>query len=931
MWNATGELVGRHDELAAIRHALRDRLGTHLIAIEGAPGIGKTRLLDEAAAAAAGGGARVLRARGSDLERELPFGVMRQLLEPVLRGLSEADRAALLDGDAALAAPALDTHPTGEIVDAFAVLAGLYWLIAGIASAEPLVLCVDDVQWADEPSLRALAYLLVRLDGVDAQLCVAVRPHEPGSEEAVISEIVGAPRTVVVRPAPLDREAAAALVRARLDPAADDAFCAACQATTRGNPLLLCELSRELADRGVQPTAAAAATVNEVIPRGIAPSVLRRVHRVHPHASAVAGAVAILGDGAEPGHVAALSGLDPGAANAILEALSRAEVLGWADPPAFVHPVVRAAIAAEVGAGDRGRLHREAARLLAGDGAPPERLAVHLIETPPAADPWVVATLQSAAEEAIARGAPGLAARFLRRALDEPPEAERIAAVLLATGQAEALAGDARAIAHLRRAIESAPDVTTHAHAALMLVQLMGPAGQLKAGIDLALVALERLDRDSEPWRRLEAEMLSLAVMDSSQRAFAAERLAQLDPAMPADGQGACMLLAILSNEALAKVRPREEVIDLAERALGGGWLLESVLMYAHATNALMHSGRYAQAMAVWGDFIAHARARGDVVGLALAHAFRAAAHWRAGSLDEAIADVDLSMHVGPARVSALTAAFALAFKIEALVLRGELEEARVALAGAAGPEDQLPSPIILSARGRLRFAEGRMLEAAEDMRLVGRLVEQWQTANSTLAPWRAEAALALHALGEEGEAGELIAAEVAVARRWGDPWLLGQALRAQALVGPPGERLTVLGEAVELLRASEARLELARTLLEAGIAHAEAGQPGPGREALREALELATECAAPAVADRARAALITAGGRPRRAAATGPLALTPTERRVARIAAAGVPNREIAQTLFVTEKTVETHLASAYRKLGIRARGQLAGALSPA
>ena len=142
MWSSTGELVGRSNELAAVRHALRDRAGTHLLVIEGAPGIGKTRLLDEAAAAAATGGARVLRARGSELERELPFGVMRQLLEPVLRGLPEADRAALLDGDAALAVPALDVRPTHEIADAFAVLAGVYWLIAGIASAEPLVLCV---------------------------------------------------------------------------------------------------------------------------------------------------------------------------------------------------------------------------------------------------------------------------------------------------------------------------------------------------------------------------------------------------------------------------------------------------------------------------------------------------------------------------------------------------------------------------------------------------------------------------------------------------------------------------------------------------------------------------------------------------------------------------------------------------------------------
>jgi DNA-binding CsgD family transcriptional regulator len=357
---------------------------------------------------------------------------------------------------------------------------------------------------------------------------------------------------------------------------------------------------------------------------------------------------------------------------------------------------------------------------------------------------------------------------------------------------------------------------------------------------------------------------------------------------------------------------------------------MDSVLMYAHATNALMHSGRYVQAISVWGDFIAHARVRGDVVGLALAPAFRAAAHWHAGALDEAIADVDLSLHVAPAHVSALTAAFALAFKIEALVLKGDLDEARVTLAHTGGPEEQLPSPIILSARGRLRLAEGRMLEALQDMRLVGRLVEQWQSANSALAPWRTEAALALYALGEEAEARELIAAEVAVARRWGDPWLLGQALRAQALVGPAGgERLAALDEAVALLRSSEARLELALTLLEQGVAQADADRTNAAREALREALELATECASPVLAERARNALIAAGGRPRRAAATGPLALTPTERRVARIAAAGAPNREIAQTLFVTEKTIESHLASAYRKLGIRARAQLAGVLS--
>ena len=196
-------------------YALRDRHGTHLIVIEGAPGIGKTRLLDEAASAAATGGARVLRARGSELERELPFGVMRQLLEPALRGLPEPRRAALLDGDAALAAPALDVRPTQEIVDAFAVLAGLYWLIAAIASAEPLVLCVDDLHWADEPSLRALAYLLGRLEGSTPSSASRCDRHEAGAEEALVAG-VGAPRRPGAPRGPLDTPAAAVLVRGRL-------------------------------------------------------------------------------------------------------------------------------------------------------------------------------------------------------------------------------------------------------------------------------------------------------------------------------------------------------------------------------------------------------------------------------------------------------------------------------------------------------------------------------------------------------------------------------------------------------------------------------------------------------------------------------------------------------------------------------------------
>lgn len=929
MWSGKGDLVGRAEEITAIRHALRDRAGIHLVVLEGAPGIGKTRLLNEAAAAARASGVKVLTARGTELERELPFGVMRQLLDPALRACGPRERERLLDGAAAMALPALEEHPSAGHIDAFAVFAGLYWLIAGIAATVPLQLCVDDLHWADEPSLRALAYLLVRLDGVDGQLCVTLRPHEPGSEQALIDELVAAAPAAVIRPAPLGSQDAASLLRALLGDRADDQFCAACHASTDGNPLLLSELARELEARAIEPSAAAAASVPTVIPRGLGPTFLRRVVRVHPDAPVVTQAVAILGDGAECAHVAALAELDPGTCNAMLDELVRVGILAEADPPRFEHPLVRAAIAAAATPEERATLHLRAARLLAADGAAPDRLAVHLTEVPHAGDEWVVHTLRTAAAETLSRGVPALAARFLRRALYEPPPEAWRPQLLLAAGQAEGRAGDRRAVAHLREALETAADDATQAHAALALIQLLGRSGELSAGAEVALRVLDRLDPRDDLTLQLEAELLNLALLDRAQRPLGLARLRRLDPDTLGNSPGACMLLAVLASDAAARGESRAETISLAERALAGGWLLESVFLYVHAASGLILSGRYAQSNVVCDEFIAHARARGDLPGLALAHAFRASGHWHAGSLDEALADSELATHLAPPEVATVASAFALTFRIEALVLRGELEAARMTLPSATGPADQLPSALMLSARGRLRIAEGRMVEALEDMRAVGRLLDRWQAPNSAFAPWRADAAIALHSMGDRIAAQQLIDDELRSAGRWGDPWVLGQAMRAQALVGPATGRVSILSEAVELLRPSEARLELARTLAELGIAEHEAERGRVAREYLREATEIAEDCAAPALAGRARAALIAAGGRPRRAAATGPSSLTPTEHRIARLAAEGSTNRRIGQSLFVTEKTVETHLASAYRKLGIRARGELADALA--
>lgn len=183
-------------------------------------------------------------------------------------------------------------------------------------------------------------------------------------------------------------------------------------------------------------------------------------------------------------------------------------------------------------------------------------------------------------------------------------------------------------------------------------------------------------------------------------------------------------------------------------------------------------------------------------------------------------------------------------------------------------------------------------------------------------------------ALGDEDEARRLAAEELALARAWGAPRALGAALRAMGLVEGRKNGIALLEEAVDVVADSPARLEHAKACMELGAALHRANRRAEGREQLRQALHLATLCGAAPLAARAEIALRATGARPRRIALRGVESLTPSERRVAKLAADGPTNREIAQALFVTPRTVEVHLTNVYRKLEIDSRSQLAAVL---
>ena len=241
-------LLERSEELARIESAFaRARTGRgSFLVIEGPAGIGKTAVLSAARAAAAGQEMRVLRSRGAELERDFAFGVVRQLFEPVLAEAAPAERADWLQGAAGVAAGLLNLpggergqESSGGVDPSFAILHGLYWLCANLASQRALCLVVDDAHWADGPSLRYLAFLLTRLEELNVALVVASRPRESGAGADLLATITTDASAEVVRLAPLTRAAVEHFVEAAFGRPPEPPFTDTCLRATRGTPFLL--------------------------------------------------------------------------------------------------------------------------------------------------------------------------------------------------------------------------------------------------------------------------------------------------------------------------------------------------------------------------------------------------------------------------------------------------------------------------------------------------------------------------------------------------------------------------------------------------------------------------------------------------------------------------------------------------------------------
>jgi DNA-binding CsgD family transcriptional regulator len=944
-----GPLLERHQELERIGAALTEARTGHgtFVVIEGQAGIGKTALLAATRAMAAEQGMRVLRSRGTELERDFAFGVVRQLFEPPLAEASEAERGHLLHGGAGVAAgllafpdaPVVGTDTPPGVDPSFAIWHGLYWLCANLAAVGPLCLVVDDAHWADAASLRYLAFLLTRLEELDVALVVATRPREAGTDAGVLATLATDPVAEVIRPAPLTSAAVAQLVESRLG-VPDPRFVDACLAATRGLPFLMRELVEALSVGRIAPTAEAAAHVEEIGAHTIGRSIRLRLRQLPKHAGLLARALAIL-EQSDLHQAASVAGIGDAEAADAAERLANAGIFKRGRPLTFIHPIVRSGLYSDLTGAERAHGHRRAARLLAEQSGTNERVAKHLLISEPAGDGWVVERLVEAARAAVRNGASESAATLLRRALQEPPAPDHRSELLLELGMAETSAGLAGWPEHLQLAVDTAPNEVAAARAARVLGRAFNQAQRHKDSIQVLDRALSALDpRHADLALQLEAAAVVAGMNDPDTAASVAARRDALRQRLVGDQGGPPDVLALGAYISVLTNEAAEVGADLATRALqaadntpedgpGGAWFSSST--FARSTLSLLWAERWAQVRPLLDASIARARVTGDSGRLSVGLASRGWLALRQGDLFAAEIDTRTALAATELPAPPMYRVLNAGVLVKALVDLGEFDTAEKELESleSAAEAGFVTTGVLRLARGRLQFEQGRFAEALDDFLSVGVSLTRAMITSPGYLPWRSEAALAHLALGDQESAERLAEEELELARAFGAPRALGVASRAAGVVAGGERGQLLLREAIGAFAAGDAKLDRARALADLGAMLRRRNRRTEARELLRGALDAAHRIGARPLAEYAETELRATGARPRRAVLSGLDSLTASERRIAEYASQGLTNREIAQALFVTARTVEGHLTSIFRKLELDSRSELAVALA--
>jgi DNA-binding CsgD family transcriptional regulator len=903
-------LLGRQRErevLGRLLGAARSGDGGVLV-VHGEPGVGKTALLEWTVAE--GRQLRVLRTVGVESEMELPFAALEQLCSPIL------DRSERLPDPQRDALSVAFGVSGGQAPNPFLVGLAALGLLSEASQERPLLCVVDDAQWLDRASARALGFVARRLLAEKIALVFAAR--ELGDALAGLPEL---------RVEPLGRRDARTLLESVLPAPLDERVLDRIVLETHGNPLALLELPR-----GLTPTQLAGGfglPVAVPLSASIEDSFTRRLARLPGDARRLllVAAADPVGDTALVWRAARQFGIP----ESVVETVDADDLLEFGARVVFRHPLVRSAVYRAAGLKERRAVHRALAEAT-DPKVDPDRRAWHRAQAASMPDEDVAAELERSAGRAQARGGLAAVAAFLERAAALTPEPTRRAQRLLAAAGASRDAGALEAALGLLAGVEAGVlDDLARARVDLLRGQIAleqrrgGEAGRLFLS---AARGLEPLDLELARETYLEALAGTMSsdveVVGGAPAVAAAARAAPAGTAPPRTVDVLLDAFAIRLTEGytaaaptLARSLERLLAMDISDEAVGRRLSLSS----SRNSNIV--------ALELWDDGALHrlavrqvqvARDAGALVHLQFALSFLARSHMLAGDLTAATLTIDETRSIAEAtgNPTPVNAPMILAAWRGEEPHASELIQATSEEAAARGwTSNNYARAVLYNGLGRHDAARDAAWEAFQPDPI---------GYGSYLVPELAEAA------SRTGDRALLESALEWLSERTrviSSGWATGIETRARALASDGETAESLYRESITHLARTRVRFELARTHLLYGEWLRRERRRRDAREHLRSALDMFRSMGTEAFAGRAERELLATGERARKRTVDTLDQLTPQEEQIARLAARGTTNREIATRLFITQSTVEYHLRKAFRKLDVKSRTQLAHRIS--
>ncbi|MEY9962026.1 tetratricopeptide (TPR) repeat protein [Streptacidiphilus sp. MAP12-16] len=917
-----------------------------LLLYSGEAGLGKTSLLAELRRSASelSPTCTVLTARGGEQQRNVPFHVVRQLLQPALAKLSEAQRRDLFESWYDIAAPALGlvAPSEGKQSDPQGVREALDWVMARLAVRQgPLVLIVDDLHWADPESLTWMVAFSSRVPTLPLLAALAFRPEEMPAEGApLLAADAAIGNRLHLRT--LSPDAVDSLVRREFGEDADDLFCRQCWSITGGIPYDLVALFGKLNDRQLKAVDENIPVLLELVAAGKGPAIARRLEKFGPDTYRFAYAAAILDNEIDPAVAARVAGLTPAAAQTALDLLREERILTNGSVSGvleFVHPTIGTAVyQSMLSQGMRTAMHGKAAQEIIDAGLGMAAASRHLLEIYPDDDPEVVRQLRQAAREHLAVGAPDAARRCLERALQEPPPEEDRAEVLFELGCSTLLTAPQITVNHLRAALGTVPGLNPdhREQATLRLGQALAHSNQ---GVEAAEVTGAEIDRTPPgPGRiRLQAAhfMWRAFIRDESDAFLRFQRLADLSESLTGSDSGSRAVRVLRAWDLTLRGESSAQAMAFAEHGIVGGKLAEG-LGWTNTTwgfeipSLLGLSYTYNDRLDLALDLFNGAAREFEVSGwsgghLAFANFLQGLVLFRWGRLEEAENFLRLTLR----KSDRLGRGTPLQWDIvgvlcETLLCRGHIQKALELAEEYEFRPPYLPVMVLPDAPtlyGRLLLVQGDNKGAARHLAEAGEQLAARGWHNTIWAPWAGNLAQAI--AGEEPERARALTAQaLEQARRVGTNSAIGVALRWCATVAEPQEAVELLRQAVEHLGQSPTAYEYALALMDQGATLRRVGRPREALEALGQSVELAAQCGADGLLARGRTELVAAGASPHRLRAVAARVLNQKEHRAAELAAQGLSTQRIAAEMKISESAASQLLASAHRKVGTGPEG---------